>query len=112
MIDRATASTLAHDVGKYVARVAMNVAPGEPVPAALIPLLVKDLYELPGGRASACFEALARGLTDPRLDRAREHLTAIDALEERVRAGDASACSEACAQAREIHALLSALAKR
>ena len=34
---------LAHDVGKYVARIARNVPAGGPVPAGLLPLLVKDL---------------------------------------------------------------------
>lgn len=111
MIDRETASALAHDVGKYVARVAKNVAPGDPVPAALWPLLVKDLYDVTGARASARFEALAPAIDEPRLEQARARLAAIDALEESVRAGDDEACREACAHAREVEALLRSLAR-
>ena len=111
MIDRERASLLAHDVGKYVARVAKNVAPGGPMPAALVPLLVKDLYELAGGRASARFEELARGAIDPRIEQVRAHLASIDSLEARVRAGEPAACVEACDHARRIEAALSELAR-
>ncbi len=110
-VSRERMATLAHDVGKYLARVAHNVPPGGPFPRALAPLLARDLYELPsGGRASARFEALAAGLDDASLHAARALLTAVDALEARVRAGDEEACVEACEHAREIEALLRALA--
>ena len=111
VIDRERASLLAHDVGKYVARIAKNVAPGGPLPAALVPLLVKDLYALAGGRASARFEELAAGVSDERLEQARAHLAAIDRLEARVRAGEQAACVEACDHARRIEAALSELAR-
>lgn len=106
------AAALAHDVGKYVARIARNVPEAGPVPAALVPLLAADLYEGPGGgRPSARFEALAAPLADePPIARARARLAAIDALEARVRAGDEAACTRACALAREVEALLRALA--
>jgi hypothetical protein len=111
MIDRETASALAHDVGKYVARIAKNVAPAGPVPPALVPLLIKDLYELAGVRASSRLEQLAAHATDERIERARAHLMSIDALEPRVRAGEQSACVDACAHAREVEALLRDLAR-
>ncbi len=111
VIDRERASVLAHDVGKYIARIAKNVAPSGPVPAALVPLLVKDLYDLFGERASARFDALARGVSDDRLARARAHLASIDALEARVRAGEHDACIEACGHARQIEAALYELAR-
>ena len=105
------AARLAHDVGKYVARVARNVPPGEPVPAALLPLLLDDLYALPaGGRASARFDELARGLADPRLAAARARLAEIDALEARVRAGEEEATVLACAAARAVEEALRAVA--
>jgi len=106
------AARLAHDVGKYLARIARNVPEGGPVPEALVPLLAKDLYELPGGgRPSARFEELAAPLGgDARLDRARELLAAIDALAARVRAGEQEACAGACEMAREVDGLLRALA--
>jgi hypothetical protein len=58
---------LVHDVGKYVSRIARNVPEGAAVPAALAPLLVKDLYETHRGRpARERFEAL-RGELDAAL---------------------------------------------
>lgn len=90
---------LAHDVGKYVARVARNVPPDGPFPAALGPLLVKDLYDLPGGRASAVFRDLCPAGV---LDDVREKLARLDALEPGVRASEPGACLEACALARAI----------
>lgn len=102
------AATLAHDVGKYVARIARNVAPDGPVPSALVPLLVRDLYELPGGvRASQRFEELAASLpAHASVEAARRALQAIDALESGVRHGDVEACRAACAHAREVERLL------
>ncbi|HJL15717.1 MAG TPA: hypothetical protein RMH99_08680 [Sandaracinaceae bacterium LLY-WYZ-13_1] len=106
------AAALAHDVGKYVARIARNVPPHGPVPDALVPLLVADLYALPGGeRPSARFEALAAALAeDPRVERARAGLWTIDALEAAVRAGEDDACRRACAAALEVEASLRELA--
>lgn len=106
------AAALAHDVGKYVARIARNVGPDAPIPSALVPMLVRDLYELPGSkRASERFRELAGEAAGPRLERARACLAAIDALEARVRAADPDACREACALALEIEAELRAHAK-
>lgn len=98
---------LSHDVGKYVARIARNVPPGGPFPAALGPLLIKDLYALPGGRASAVFDALC---PSDQLDDVRAKLATLDELEEAVRALDSDACLRACALAREIDDALRAFA--
>jgi hypothetical protein len=111
--DRETRARLAHDVGKYVARIARNVAPGADVPAALVPLLVKDLYEThAGARASARFAELAAELAAPHpsLEVARASLARIDALEAEVRAREPAALREAAALARAVGDLLSKLA--
>ncbi len=108
------ASALAHDVGKYAVRVARNVAVGSPVPAALVPMLAKDLYETHRGvRASRRFQELARELPEnvagaPELDDVAAILVRIDALEPAVRAADADACQQAVVLARELDAKLSA----
>jgi hypothetical protein len=97
------AARLAHDVGKYVARIAHNVAPDQWTPE-LAAMLCRDLFELRGGRASAVFATLARPieeLSGPciELTRTREQLAQIDALEVAVRAGDAGALAQAAALA-------------
>lgn len=103
------AARLAHDVGKYVARIAHNVPPDGPIPSGLVPLLAKDLYEHPGGgRPSARFAELAPD--DPALRPVREALAAIDALEADVRAADDAACRRACALALEVEGALRAYA--
>jgi len=100
---------LAHDVGKYVARIARNVDPTGPMPAALIPLLVKDLYELPtGGPASRRFAELADD--DEALIPVRVALAEIDTLESGVRSGEPAACRRACALALEVESVLRAFA--
>jgi hypothetical protein len=89
---------LAHDVGKYVARTARNIVlDGNPLPAAVLDMLCKDLYALPrGGRASALFASLSAALPDaPILDAARALLQEADALEPSLRAGDPIAIARA-----------------
>ncbi|MEZ4340752.1 MAG: hypothetical protein R3B82_29370 [Sandaracinaceae bacterium] len=108
-MSREVYARLAHDVGKYVARIARNAPADGPFPAALVPLLVKDLYRMPDGRrASARFEELAAD--DDRMTPVRAAFEEIDALEEAVRAGDLDACKRACARALEIEAALRAFA--
>ncbi len=98
---RELAARLAHDVGKYVARIARNVPPEGPFPAALAPLLAKDLYALPGGeRASEAFARLAPD--EPRMAPVRAALAEIDALEAAVRAGEPEACRRAGARPRGV----------
>lgn len=103
------AERIAHDVGKYVARIAKNVPPGSPVPPALGPLLVKDLYGPP--RPSARFEELAPDVDDARIERVRASFAELDRLEEGVRAGKPEACGRACALALEIEAWLRSIAQ-
>lgn len=58
-----TLSTLHHDVGKYVTRIARNVPAGGEVPPALGGMLLKDVYETHRGtRASARFAQLVQAL--------------------------------------------------
>lgn len=108
--ERQQLARLCHDVGKYVARTARNL-PARP-PPELVDMLARDLYELrPGRRASALFDELAAGLLRPSLAPVRDLLTEVDALEPRVRAGDAAAVARAAAIAREIERRLRALAR-
>ena len=74
------AAHLVHDVGKYIARIARKVAPDGSVPATLVPLLVADLYQSPGGgRPSERFEALAEQ-GDRRLEPVRTLFAELDRL--------------------------------
>lgn len=78
--------TLVHDVGKYVARIARNLPPAGPVPPALAPLLVKDLYETWRGQpARARFEMLADALTPELRADLSAHFVELTALEPDVR---------------------------
>jgi hypothetical protein len=104
---------LAHDVGKYVARIAHNIGEG-PIPATLLPLLLRDLYELVGTKpASRVLAERTEALPDcPELAGARAALAAIDALEMRVRAGEEAAIREAAALALSVERSLRALVQR
>lgn len=109
------AARLAHDVGKYIARMARNISAEGPVPAALVPLLVKDLFELAKGRrASAVYRELAEPLAamvdEPRLRTVEARLSQLDELEVAVRAGEESAVRAAAELAREVEAALRAVA--
>jgi hypothetical protein len=124
-LDRALrrAATLAHDVGKYVARTARNLPEplADPLGPALVAMLVRDLYALGDGeRASARFDRLvaAAGPCDPpdrpddaRLGEARRLLAEVDALEPAVRAGEVAAVARAATLAREVERLLRGLAQ-
>ena len=105
------AARLSHDVGKYVARTAMNLPDG-PVPRILVDMLAKDLYALDGTRpASAVLAERAAGIADARVERCRLLLAEVDGLEERVRAGEDAAVRRAAAAAMEVRTLLAAYAK-
>ena len=115
------AAALAHDVGKYVARIAKNVPEGEAMPESLRPLLARDLYEAPSApghaprRPSEVFETLAPPLErahSATLDVVRMHLSAIDALERAVRMGNEGACTAACVHALAVERTLRELAAR
>ncbi len=110
---RSLAATLAHDVGKYIARIARNLPAGD-LPEGLVKLMEDDLYAIDGERrASAVFEDLAAPLeaqlSDPLLTACRDHLAAIDALETAVRAREPAAVRRAAARALQIEADLAAL---
>ena len=107
---------IAHDVGKYVAMTARNLGAGRTPSAALLAMLVRDLYALRDGeRASTVLERLAAPLRalgpDARLETARAALAEADALEARVRAGEPDAVSRVVAIALEVEALLRAVAR-
>jgi len=107
---RPAATRLLHDVGKYVARTAHNVAPGGWTPE-LAAMLCRDLFELRDGRASVVCAPLAdaiEGHVGARLElvRARALLAEIDGLEAAVRGGDSTACARAAELALAVeHAL-------
>ena len=108
MSNREFAESLSHDVGKYVARIAKNVPVGGDVPKALVPLLRKDLYSLPGGeRPSSCFETrISTVEKDVRLEAAKGFFRRLDALEQQIDAGDPTSLREACQLAVSIENLL------
>lgn len=110
------AARVAHDVGKYVAMTARNLDAGRAPSAALLSMLVRDLYALRDGeRASSVLARLAAPLRalgpDARLDRAMELLGEADALEPSVRAAELAAVSRAAAIALEVEALLRSVAR-
>lgn len=99
-------TTLAHDVGKYIARTARNLGDAT-LDDELLAMLVKDLYQLGANeRASAVVARLAGERREPPLPEVRAALTRLDALEPAVRRGDASAVREAIALALTIEQTL------
>jgi TPR repeat protein len=110
------AATLAHDVGKYVARAARNLPAEGEIPAVLAEMLVRDLWETHAGRpARARFDELAPELFaltgDPRLTAARALLESTSAHEQAARAGDATALRALAALALSVESTLRALAR-
>jgi len=113
-----SAKKLVHDVGKYVSRAARNLQKA-PAAGPLHEMLLDDLYRTDGlNRASDIFEALvgpldARTNVRPFIDRCRNALCRIDALEEAVRGLNESAIREAVRAATTVddalRAMLSAL---
>lgn len=98
---------LLHDVGKYVARIAKNLSPDGPIAAPLAAMLVKDLYETHRGRpASVRFAELEEALEPPSREAVRAHLSAIDALEARVRHAEDAAMREAAGHAIAVEKIL------
>lgn len=114
------AAKLAHDVGKYLTRVARNlVLPlREPLPAPLLAMLVSDLYgpaHDPSRRPHAVFWQHRRcfppDFVDPRLDRCAETFRALDALQAPVTDGQPAAIAEAARLALLLDADLRDLAR-
>jgi hypothetical protein len=111
---REAAAQLAHDVGKYVGRIARNVD-GE-VPPALAPLLLRDVYETHDGqpaltRLDALLPALGPLAHDPRIVAARASLQRATALESAARALDPAALRALVDLARDVESQLRALAR-
>ncbi len=112
---REVAARLAHDVGKYIARTAHNLAPGSVLDGELVEMLVRDLFELGNNRQRA--SALLREIEqsdpqlDPALDDVRALLAEADALEARLRSGERAAVERGCAIALEVERRLRALAR-
>ena len=104
---------IAHDVGKHVARTAVNLR-GARIPPVLADMLAKDLYALrDGARASAVLAAMvaaagAAVASDARVARSKELLAEADELEGRVRAGEPEAIARVATIACEVRDLLRA----
>ncbi|MBO6939234.1 MAG: hypothetical protein JJ863_29965 [Deltaproteobacteria bacterium] len=101
-----------HDVGKYVARTAMNLPEGALVAPALAELMLRDVYgrgDEP--RMSETFDALVGETDDPVLGECRDCLQEIDALEGDARAGDVDALTRIATLARSISERLKAWAR-
>jgi hypothetical protein len=102
---------LVHDVGKYVARTARNLAPETTLTPPIVAMLTRDLYETYAGeRASAHLgRSSLAALAPPAYRRARELLEEIDRLEPNVRAGEPPAVRRAAALACEVERALRSL---
>ncbi len=85
------ARTLAHDVGKYVARAARNLPPRGAIPGVLVDMLWRDVFgtlssgETPRARFETLVHALA--VDDPRILEVRERFARIAALERELAGG-------------------------
>jgi hypothetical protein len=115
MSDRARdLARLSHDVGKYIARAARNVAPAAPIVPALVDLLLKDLYAIDGkSRASALFREKSAPLESDAAALApiAALLDEIDALEPQIRAREEAAVRRGVELALEVSDALDALAR-
>ena len=112
---RALTAQLAHDVGKYVARTARNLASGAVVDAELLAMLCRDLYgdaksERPVARFAALAAELRPLLADASLTQTERLLAELERCEAAVRAGHPEAVQQAVALALQIENLLRALA--
>lgn len=93
------AQRLRHDVAKYVTRAARNLGRA-PISPALADLLIKDLYEAPGGgRPAARFAELASAVDAATATRVRALFAELDRLEPAVRRKDEPAMRAAAAVA-------------
>lgn len=109
------ARTLAHDVGKYVARAARNLPPKGAIPGVILDMLFRDvLGTLPNGQTPAeRFEILAAelGSDDPRIADVRQRFARIAALEKELARGTELVVRSVAADALAIEQALSSLAK-
>lgn len=112
---RAVTAQLVHDVGKYVARTARNLASDTVLDAELLAMLSRDLYgDAQSARPAVRFAALAAELrplfVDARLTQTELLLAELERREVAVRAGQPEAVQHAVALALQIENLLRALA--
>lgn len=114
-----TTAGLAHDVGKYLTRVARNLdlASSTPPPPALLAMLIADLYgpsETPSQRPHAVFRRLRQALPstvgEVELARCDQRFAELDDLSPAVARGEAAALTQAIRAALAIDADLRALA--
>lgn len=106
---------LVHDVGKYIARTARNLATDIVMDAELLTMLSRDLYgDDKAGRPAARFAVLAAELrqlwADAPLAPVEHLLVELERSEAAVRAGQPEAVRQAAALALQIENLLRALA--
>lgn len=93
---------LEHDVAKYILRTSQNLPPG-PMPAALRPMLIRDLYGRDGEAGPyERFEEHSAALDVPRRDQCSADFSRLAELEAQVRAGESEATQEALTLARAI----------
>lgn len=98
---------LAHDVGKYLVRAARNLD-AAPIPAPVADMLVRDLYEAPGGgRPAARFAALAHAIDEASAAKIAAAFLELDALEPGVRARREAAMRQGAAVAIAISDMIS-----
>lgn len=109
------ARKLAHDVGKYVARVARNLPPKGPIPGVLVDMLYKDVFGAADGTPTPRerFEALAAalGTQDARLADVRARFARITALERELAGGTELVVRSVAADALAIDQALASLAR-
>lgn len=109
------ARTLAHDVGKYVARAARNLPPKGVIPGVIVDMLFRDVYApLPSGLTpSERFEMLAAelGSSDPRIEDVRRRFARIAALEKELARGAELVVRSVAADALAIEQALTSLAR-
>ena len=103
---RAQAAKLAHDVGKYISRMARNLGDGD-IPQPVAVLLFKDLFAIDGKNTAAnVFETYAAALEaimkDSRLTECRIKLKEIDSLKGSIANEDTAAMRKAATLALEI----------
>jgi hypothetical protein len=112
---RTLTSQLLHDVGKYLARTARNVQPGERLDPPLLAMLCRDLYGDPGGpRPAARFAALMQELaplySDERLGAVADLLSELESLAPPLQQGQPAAVTRALALALQVEQLLRGVA--
>lgn len=113
---KALTRALAHDVGKYIARTARNVAAGSWT-TELAVMLLDDLFDEHGERALQAFMRLSSGAEHalaqfPEWTTAHDALVMLDGMESELRKGDRVSMDQAARLALTVEAALRALWQR